>query len=95
MQIDRTLLDKLANLARLEFSEAEAERMLVDLNAILTWVEKLREVDTTGVEPLTSMSHEINSLREDQVSGHLDRAKALENAPATDGRFFLVPKVLE
>jgi len=79
----------------MEFSASEAETMLADLNAILAWVEKLKEVDTTGVEPLTSMSHEINSLREDQVSGHLDRTKALQNAPADDGKFFRVPKVLE
>lgn len=95
MQLDRALLDKLAHLSRLEFTPSEAERMLTDMNAILAWVEKLQEVDTTGVEPLTSMSHEINSLREDHVSEHLDRTKALEQAPATDGQFFKVPKVLE
>lgn len=95
MQLDRALLDKLAHLSRLEFTPSEAERMLTDMNAILAWVEKLQKVDTTGVEPLTSMSHEINSLREDHVSEHLDRTKALEQAPATDGQFFKVPKVLE
>jgi aspartyl-tRNA(Asn)/glutamyl-tRNA(Gln) amidotransferase subunit C len=95
MQLDNALLEKLAHLARLELSPAEAEAMLADMNAILAWVEKLQEVDTTGVQPLTSMSHEINALREDRVGEHLNRAKAFENAPATDGQFFTVPKVLE
>ncbi len=94
MQIDKALLDKLAHLARLEFTAAEAEEMLNDINTIVAWVDKLQEIDTTGVEPLTSMSHEINALREDEVGTHLERTRALENAPSTDGVFFKVPKVL-
>ncbi|MCK6616583.1 MAG: Asp-tRNA(Asn)/Glu-tRNA(Gln) amidotransferase subunit GatC [Cyclobacteriaceae bacterium] len=95
MQLEQALLDKLAHLARLELNPAEAEQMLADMNAILTWVEKLQEVDTTGVEPLTSMSHELNAFREDEVGDHLDRSQALSQAPAADGAFFKVPKVIE
>jgi aspartyl-tRNA(Asn)/glutamyl-tRNA(Gln) amidotransferase subunit C len=69
--------------------------MLSDMTAIVTFVEKLKEVDTTGVEPLTTMSHEVNSLREDEVKGHLDHAAALKSAPKSDDEFFRVPKVLE
>jgi len=69
--------------------------MLKEMSAIVTFVEKLKEVDTTGVEPLTTMSHEINSLREDEVKGHIDHADALKSAPSKDDEFFRVPKVLE
>jgi aspartyl-tRNA(Asn)/glutamyl-tRNA(Gln) amidotransferase subunit C len=89
MKIDRTLLDKIAHLSRLEFDEKNAERMMKD------WVEKLKEVDTDGVEPLTTMSYEINVLREDEVKEHLSHERALKNAPKKDSDYFRVPKVLE
>ena len=95
MKIDRELLDKIAHLARLEFDEKDAEKMMQDMNNIVNWVEKLNEVDTEGVEPLTTMSHEINVLREDEVKEHLPHDQALKNAPKKDEDFFRVPKVLE
>lgn len=95
MIIDRATLDKIAHLARLEVREEDAARMIADMNALLTWVEKLQEVDTTGVEPLTTMSHEINSMREDVVKPHLPHDQALEQAPRKDADFFRVPKVLD
>jgi aspartyl-tRNA(Asn)/glutamyl-tRNA(Gln) amidotransferase subunit C len=95
MQIDRTLLDKIAHLARLEFDEKDAEKMMADMTAIVNWVEKLNEVDTNGVEPLTTMSYEINALRNDEVKPHLDHHRALVNAPKKDDHYFKVPKVLE
>lgn len=95
MKIDRALLDKIAHLSRLEFEEKDAEKMMKDMTAIVDWVEKLKEVDTDGVEPLTTMSYEINVLREDEVKGHLDHAQALEGAPKKDADYFRVPKVLE
>ena len=63
MKINRELLDKIAHLSRLEFDEKDAEKMMQDMTEIVEWVEKLKEVDTEGVEPLTTMSHEINALR--------------------------------
>ena len=81
MNIDRALLDKIAHLARLEFDEKDAEKMMKDMTAIVDWVEKLKEVNTDGVEPLTTMSHEINALREDEVKEHLSHERALFNAP--------------
>jgi aspartyl-tRNA(Asn)/glutamyl-tRNA(Gln) amidotransferase subunit C len=95
MNIDRSLLDKMAHLARLEFDEKDAAKMIHDMTGIINWVEKLNEVDTEGVEPLTTMSHEINVLREDEVKEHLDHNRALLNAPKKDDTYFRVPKVLE
>lgn len=95
MKIDRPLLDKIAHLARLEFDEKDAEKMISDMSEIVDWVEKLNEVNTDGVEPLTSMAHEINALREDEVKDHLDHDRALRNAPKKDDDHFRVPKVLE
>ncbi len=95
MQIDRALLDKIAHLSRLEFDEKDAEKMMKDMTAIITWVEQLNAVDTEGVEPLTTMSHEINALREDVVLPHLPHERALLNAPRKDADYFRVPKVLE
>jgi aspartyl-tRNA(Asn)/glutamyl-tRNA(Gln) amidotransferase subunit C len=95
MKIDRELLDKIAHLSRLEFDEKDAEKMMKDMSDIVEWVEKLKEVDTDGVAPLTTMSHEINALREDEVKEHLSHERALLNAPKKDADFFRVPKVLE
>jgi aspartyl-tRNA(Asn)/glutamyl-tRNA(Gln) amidotransferase subunit C len=58
-------------------------------------VEKLNEVDTTGVEPLTTMSYEINMLRDDEVKEHLSHERALKNAPKKDADYFRVPKVID
>jgi aspartyl-tRNA(Asn)/glutamyl-tRNA(Gln) amidotransferase subunit C len=95
MKINRELLDKITHLARLEFNENDAEKMMADMTAIVEWVEKLKEVDTEGVEPLTTMSHEINAVREDEVKEHLSRERALASAPKKDEEYFRVPKVIE
>ena len=95
MEINRATLDKIAYLARLEFSEDEAEKMMADMTQIVTWVEKLREVNTDGVEPLTSMSREINVWREDTPQPTLPREEALARAPLHDDQFFRVPKVID
>jgi aspartyl-tRNA(Asn)/glutamyl-tRNA(Gln) amidotransferase subunit C len=95
MKVDKATLDKIAHLARLEFDEKDSEKMIKDLGNIISFVEKLNEVNTDGVEPLTSMSHEVNSLREDEVKQHLDHKIALSSAPKKDSDYFRVPKVLE
>jgi len=94
MKIDREALDKIAHLARLEFDEKDAEKMMQDMSNIVSWMEKLNEVDTEGVEPLTTMSHEVNAFREDKAIQELSSEEALMNAPKTDSGYFLVPKVL-
>lgn len=95
MKIDKETLNKIAHLARLEFDEKDADKMLQDMTNMVSFVEKLNEVDTTGVEPLTTMSHEINALREDEVKHHLEHNLALKNAPKKDDNYFRVPKVIE
>jgi aspartyl-tRNA(Asn)/glutamyl-tRNA(Gln) amidotransferase subunit C len=95
MEIGRELLDKIAHLARLEFEEKDAAKMMKDMTAIVNWVDKLNEVNTDGVEPLTTMSHEINALREDETKPHLDHQEALKSAPKKDADYFRVPKVVE
>lgn len=95
MSLDKQTLHKLAHLARLEVKPEEEANMLKDLSQMLSFVEKLREVDTTGVEPLTSMTHEVNQLREDEAANMLPREKALQNAPRHDGTYFRVPKVID
>jgi aspartyl-tRNA(Asn)/glutamyl-tRNA(Gln) amidotransferase subunit C len=95
MTIDKQTLEKIAHLARLEIKEEDVEKTLSDMNQMLQFVEKLKEVDTEGVEPLVTMSHEINALRDDEIRPHLDREKALASAPQKDKHYFRVPKVLE
>lgn len=95
MKIDKETLQKIAHLSRLELDEKNTEKMLEDMNGILAFVEKLNEVNTDGVEPLTTMSLEVNALREDEVTTHLPHAEALKNAPKKDNDYFRVPKVME
>ncbi|GJM27850.1 MAG: aspartyl/glutamyl-tRNA(Asn/Gln) amidotransferase subunit C [Cyclobacteriaceae bacterium] len=95
MEINRDTLLKIAHLARLNFSSKREKEMLDGLNDMITWVEKLQEVDTEGVEPLTNMSQEINAWCDDEVKTDLTREQALKNAPKTDNKFFKVPKVLK
>ncbi|MFY8037383.1 MAG: Asp-tRNA(Asn)/Glu-tRNA(Gln) amidotransferase subunit GatC [Cyclobacteriaceae bacterium] len=95
MKLDAETLAKIAHLSRLEIDEKETGKMLRDMSNMLTFVEKLNEVNTDGVEPLTTMSHEINALREDVVKPDLTHTEVLQNAPKKDDAFFRVPKVLE
>lgn len=95
MNIDKATLQKIAHLSRLEIRPENEEKMLKDLTSIVSFVEQLNQVKTDGVEPLTTMSQEVNSFRPDEVKPHLSREDGLRNAPSTDGEFFLVPKVIE
>lgn len=95
MEINHTTLRKIAHLSRLEFNEADADQMMSDMTKIVTWVENLNEVNTEGVEPLTSMSHEVNAFREDIPEPSLSNKQALSQAPVKDDNYFKVPKVIE
>jgi aspartyl-tRNA(Asn)/glutamyl-tRNA(Gln) amidotransferase subunit C len=94
MEVNDALIDKLSNLARLEFNPEEKEEIKKDLQRMIHFVEKLSELDTTGVEPLLHMGQEMNVLREDRPQGSVSRGEALSNAPDTDGAYFKVPKVI-
>lgn len=95
MKIDQALISKLEHLARLEVAPQEEARLIDDLNAILSMVEKLQELDTEKVEPLVYINEDENVLREDAVRGQASRAEALGNAPSHDGTYFRVPKVID
>lgn len=95
MEVNDEMVDKLANLARLQFKAEEKEGIKNDLQRMIQFVEKLNEVDTTGVEPLLHMSEQVNVLREDEVKGSVAVAEALKNAPVHDAHFFKVPKVIK
>ena len=94
MEVNDALVDKLAHLARLKFDTSEKEEIKKDLQKMIAFVEKLNELDTTGVEPMLHMSDETNVLREDEVKGSITREDALKNAPLHDEQFFKVPKVI-
>ena len=95
MELNDTLVDKLAHLARLEFNDTEKQEIKTDLQRMIAFVEKLNELDLNDVEPLLHMSDRINVLREDEIKGSVDRESALKNAPLHDDKFFKVPKVIK
>lgn len=84
----------IAELARLSFTDDEKKKMTSELNAILHYIEKLNEVDTEGVEPLSSIHDQVNVLREDLRQESIPNDVALLNAPDKLDRFFRVPKVI-
>lgn len=95
MEVTDALISNLAKLSRLHFDEKETEMIRKDLQQMIGFVDKLQELDTTGVEPLLHMSNRINVLRDDEVQGSVSREQALKNAPDSDGVFFKVPKVIK
>jgi aspartyl-tRNA(Asn)/glutamyl-tRNA(Gln) amidotransferase subunit C len=95
MEVNDEMVDKLANLARLQFNDAEKKSVKTDLQKMIQFVEKLNELDTAGVEPLLHMSDNVNVLRGDEVKGSIERSEGLKNAPQHDGVFFKVPKVIK
>jgi aspartyl-tRNA(Asn)/glutamyl-tRNA(Gln) amidotransferase subunit C len=95
MNIDKETVEKVAHLARLELAEDEKETMIADMNKILGFMDKLNEIDTSGIEPLVYMTNEINTVREDVIKQEVTHEEALLNAPKHDGDYFLVAKVIE
>ena len=95
MKVDEQLIDKLAELSKLEFDATEKAAIQKDLNKILTFMEQLNEIDTEGVEPLIYVNEEYNVFREDVVLPSLTQAEALSAAPdSAEGRF-KVPAILD
>ena len=95
MSVDTATVAKIASLARIKLSEAEIAAMVPELNGILAWVEQLGEVDVSGVEPMTAVIPNNLRLRDDVVTDGGVRDAVLANAPAAQGGFFGVPKVIE
>jgi aspartyl-tRNA(Asn)/glutamyl-tRNA(Gln) amidotransferase subunit C len=99
MSLNAQDISRIANLARLELRPEESERMLTQLNGFFDIVEKMRAVDTTGIEPLphpVATVQEVSlRLRDDVASETIDREASQRSAPAVERGLFLVPKVIE
>jgi len=93
--ISRQDVEHVARLARLALSDADLERMREQLNGILGYIDKLRALDTTGVEPTSHAVPLVNVMRDDATRPCLSPDEALANAPERSGQFFRVPKIIE
>ena len=95
MKVEVATVRRLAELSKLSFSENEETEMVDGLNEMIAFVDKLKELDTSNVEPLVFMTEETNVLREDVVVAPISQADALRNAPSKDMYYFRVPKVIK
>lgn len=95
MEVNHELIDKLSLLARLEIKPEEKDKLQSDMKELIGFIEKLQELDTTGIEPLMHLTEEINVLRADEVQGSVTREDALLNASLKNDTFFMVPKVIK
>jgi aspartyl-tRNA(Asn)/glutamyl-tRNA(Gln) amidotransferase subunit C len=95
MPVDTATVHKIARLARIAMSDAEAQALAPELNNILGWVEQLQEVDVWGIEPMTAVIPNHLRLRRDEVTDGRIRDAVLANAPVAEHGFFAVPKVIE
>ncbi|MBB2148759.1 Asp-tRNA(Asn)/Glu-tRNA(Gln) amidotransferase subunit GatC [Pedobacter gandavensis] len=95
MTIDKETIYKVADLARIAIEEKEVDSLMGDMNKILTFMEQLNELDTSGVAPLVYMNEEENVWREDVVKQEISVADGLKNAAKHNENFFMVPKILE
>ncbi|MEY4521365.1 MAG: hypothetical protein RIT10_550 [Bacteroidota bacterium] len=95
MKITEETVDHIAHLARLEFIGDKKQAIQQDMEMILTFMEKLNEVNTDAVEPLIFMNTEVNKLREDVAVETISQEEGLRNAPKKDSDYFRIPKVLD
>ena len=95
MSVDAATVRRIAQLARIAVRDDEIKHLEGELNAMLAFVEQLSEVDISGVEPMTSVTPMEMKKRPDVVDDGNIADDIVKNAPATEGHFFLVPKVVE
>ena len=95
MKISEGTVDHIAHLARLEFEGDKKVAIREDMEKIISFIEKLQEIDTENVEPLIFMTNELNNLREDDPVVSLTQEDVLKNAPKKDSDYFRIPKVLD
>jgi len=93
--IAREDVEHVAELARLALTAAEKDQFSAQLNSILTYIEKLNELDTRDVEPTSHVLSMSNVFRDDDVRPSLDRTEVLRNAPEESHFFFKVPRIIE
>ncbi len=95
MEIDDALIDNLERLCRLRFAAADREAIKQDLSRMLALVDRIAQLDTSGVDPLIHLTLEDSHYRPAQVPQYLDRADALLNAPHADSDYFRVPRFVD
>jgi aspartyl-tRNA(Asn)/glutamyl-tRNA(Gln) amidotransferase subunit C len=95
MQVDEATVRRIARLARLRISDAEAKGLEKELSGILDWVKQLDEVDTAAVEPMTRVVAQEMKMRDDVVTDGNIADAVTANAPLTEDHYFVVPKVVE
>jgi len=95
MQVDEKIVRKIARLARIKITDKEVKALEGELSGILKWVEQLEEVNTDGVEPMTSAEHQPLTQRKDEVTDGGIAEKVVANAPLSEDNFFMVPTVVE
>lgn len=95
MQVDEATVRRIARLARIRVSDAEAQGLEKELTQILQWVEQLGEVDTTSVEPMTRVVPSAIKMRDDVIADGEIAATVTRNAPMSEDQFFVVPKIVE
>jgi aspartyl-tRNA(Asn)/glutamyl-tRNA(Gln) amidotransferase subunit C len=94
MAVTKNDVEKIAKLAKLKFSDKELEDFTPQINDILSYMEKLNELDTEKVEPLSHPVEQKNVFREDKLKSSITTEEALKNAPSKDEHHFKVPKVI-
>jgi len=94
MAVTKKDVEKIAELSMLEFSDTELEKYTTEMNKILSYVEKLNELDTENVDPLSHPIENVNVFREDIVKESTTTEEALKNAPDRTTEHFKVPKVI-
>jgi len=95
MEVNNKLIQDIAKLSKLKFDSSAEGKMIEDMGKMLSFVDKLNEIDTEGMEPLIYMSEEVNVLREDEINSEVSQKDALKNAPQKDSDYFKVPTVLK
>ena len=95
MAIDKAKVKEIAKLARMKVADKDESELARELNQILDWIEQLDEVDTKDVLPVTSVTSEILSQRDDKVTNLDQKDKVLVNSPSDNLDFYVVPKVVE
>lgn len=95
MAVDKDTVAHIAKLARIRVEPEQQETLTKELSNILRWVEQLGELDTEGVEPMTSVVEMTLKMRDDQVADGNRQADVLANAPESKHGFYVVPKVVE
>jgi aspartyl-tRNA(Asn)/glutamyl-tRNA(Gln) amidotransferase subunit C len=95
MQVDEATVRRIARLARIKVTDAEAKGLEGELSGILDWVKQLDEVDTKNVEPMTRVVPIAMKMRADKITDGEKAAEVTANAPLTEDNFFVVPKIVE